>query len=366
MVHVSAPGKLLIAGEWALTEPGNNGIVAAINARVHAQIERSTQTSVTIDDYAIKNLHITFAPTIAAPTGHDEETHFLRKALEVTLSYLDAFDQPLAIRTWGKATTILHEGKAHKLGFGSSAASTVAVVSALLRFYGHDLEEQKTKDVLFKLALLAHYQAQGKKGSGFDVAASTYGGILDYVPVDKNWLNDHIEKQTPIKKLIAEHWPGLSIRSLPIPKDLRLLIGWTGHGASTRLMMEEMLLYKQHHLDEYNHLLKQLATNVSHIIAEWLGEHKEKILAAVRKQEEYLRDLGTQSGVHIETPLLKCLSEITNAHGGAGKLSGAGGGDCGIALCFDPATEATIKQAWKKEGIIVVDAQMEQDGVRDE
>jgi len=35
VIKVSAPGKLFIAGEWAILEPENFGIVAAVNKIKH-------------------------------------------------------------------------------------------------------------------------------------------------------------------------------------------------------------------------------------------------------------------------------------------------------------------------------------------
>ena len=43
--------------------------------------------------------------------------------------------------------------------------------------------------------------------------------------------------------------------------------------------------------------------------------------------------LSRASGITIETPQLRRLAEIAQEHGAVAKSSGAGGGDCGIALC---------------------------------
>lgn len=47
---------------------------------------------------------------------------------------------------------------------------------------------------------------------------------------------------------------------------------------------------------------------------------------------QILNELDSFTHVHIETPLLKTLCDLAEKHGGAAKTSGAGGGDCGIAL----------------------------------
>lgn len=65
---------------------------------------------------------------------------------------------------------------------GSSAALTTSLVGALLQWFGivklECLEKQQRKRdcmIIHNLAQLAHAVAQGKIGSGFDVAAAVYG-----------------------------------------------------------------------------------------------------------------------------------------------------------------------------------------------
>ena len=79
-----------------------------------------------------------------------------------------------------------------------------------------------------------------------------------------------------------------------------------------------------------------------------------------------LRRLGEASGVPIETPELKKLSEIADDYSAAGKLSGAGGGDCGIAVCFDEVTANNVVSAWEDEGLIPLDVTIDREGVRKE
>lgn len=66
-----------------------------------------------------------------------------------------------------------------KTGLGSSAALTTSLVSSLLQWFEvtrvglrPDSEDRR---VVHNLAQLVHAVAQGKIGSGFDVAAAVYG-----------------------------------------------------------------------------------------------------------------------------------------------------------------------------------------------
>ena len=62
---------------------------------------------------------------------------------------------------------------------GSSAALATSLVGALLQWFGVIRLGQRAggedRRVLHNLAQLAHAVAQGKIGSGFDVAAAVYG-----------------------------------------------------------------------------------------------------------------------------------------------------------------------------------------------
>lgn len=67
-----------------------------------------------------------------------------------------------------------------KTGMGSSAALATSLVGALLSWFkvirlNSTVKIAEDRRVLHNLAQLAHAVAQGKIGSGFDVAAAVYG-----------------------------------------------------------------------------------------------------------------------------------------------------------------------------------------------
>lgn len=73
-----------------------------------------------------------------------------------------------------------------KTGLGSSAAMVTSFVGAVLQWFnvvdldrpGSSPEGQQSRRVVHNLAQLVHANAQGKIGSGFDVAAAVYGSQL--------------------------------------------------------------------------------------------------------------------------------------------------------------------------------------------
>jgi mevalonate kinase len=63
-----------------------------------------------------------------------------------------------------------------QVGLGSSAAVTASTVACLLSFCG----EPVTNERVFKLALEAVHRVQSGRGSGTDLAASIWGGLIAY------------------------------------------------------------------------------------------------------------------------------------------------------------------------------------------
>jgi phosphomevalonate kinase len=71
------------------------------------------------------------------------------------------------------AAEIIVDSRPVPKGYGSSAAASVALTGALLAL----VEESVSGEEVFAIALAAHRAFQGGRGSGYDVAASTHGGV---------------------------------------------------------------------------------------------------------------------------------------------------------------------------------------------
>jgi len=141
MIHVTAPGKLVLLGEYAVLD-GAPSIVAAVDRGVCCEASPSPEL------------------TIETPGGDDR---FVRAAIEACLT------TPL-----GHFRFLDHNPTAepHKAGFGRSAAATVAATLAASRLDGKTLDAINLR----ALAHRVHHAVQGN-GSGIDVAASVYGGL---------------------------------------------------------------------------------------------------------------------------------------------------------------------------------------------
>lgn len=352
MIAVSAPGKLVIAGEWAVLE-GHPAIVAAINRRVRSFVEplEGQFVSLTMDDFKVRDARFVWKDGALHPFKNGgADARFARAAMEAALSFLDregiAF-RPFKLRSSGEG---FQEGK--KFGFGSSAAATAAIVDSVLRFHGRDAE----KDIVFKLAALAHYRAQGSAGSGVDIAASVYGGVLAYRRFDPGVLGKG--------QALMKTWRGLSVKKLPFPDGLRLMVVWSGTEASTPLLMRAMNEYKTRNRREYERTLEEIGTVVSELADVWNDGDEDAIIRLLKKNAALLGELTRRSGVPVETLPFKRLAAIAEQEGAAGKLSGAGGGDCGIVVCRKK--DAVRMSSVLAANFTLVNVHAEQDGVRNE
>lgn len=133
MIRWSAPGKLVLLGDYAVLE-GSRALVAAVDRRAEGQIDAETPPSEVV----------AAVMETARAAGYEPE--------------------PVRIDTAG-----FLEADGQKLGIGSSAA--VAVVTAALATQRGDQET-------FQIALDGHRAAAGGVGSGIDLAASFHGGVI--------------------------------------------------------------------------------------------------------------------------------------------------------------------------------------------
>jgi len=367
MIEVSAPGKLILAGEWSVLEKGNPGIVTAVNRRIHVALEESESIRATAVDFHIHDIGGELEGDRFRWQGdltddQEKKLLFMRGAIEAALQYLGDF-RPFSIRIRGDLASSDRDDDVRKIGFGSSAAAVVSCVAAILAFHGIALSSRQARDLIYKISTAAHYLAQGRIGSAIDVAASTYGGVFVYRRFDPRWLLDSLSSGSSLSEIAAMEWPGLVVEQLEIPDGLDFAVAWTGNPASTSAMVEKMNRWASKHPAEQRKIYGRLAALVNDLIDAWRRNRRETILSLTRQNEVYLRQLGELSGVGIETPELKRLSDIAERHGGAGKLSGAGGGDCGFAFTFDPAASERIRKEWRKHGLFPLDVKMAAEGV---
>lgn len=342
MITEKAPGKLYIAGEYAVVENGNPAILVALDQFVTCQLTAAQHQTGRIISRQYQDIELSWRRQgdQLVVDQRDNPFSYIIQAIEVTEAYARSCGRQLKMFDL-TIDSDLDSDNGRKYGLGSSAAVTVAIVKALCRFYQLTVTNEK----LFKLAAIAHFTVQ-KNGSLGDVAASVYGGWIAYHSFDRQWLAEQ-QQAVDLGTLINLPWPDLKVEPLPTPQQLRLLIGWTGKPASTSLLVDKISLFKAVHQKDYRRFLADSQQCVTKMIAGFRDKRLDLIQQQIRVNRQLLARLGQLSGVSIETPLLQTLCTIAEQAGGAAKTSGAGGGDCGIVLIDNRQDVKQLQKQWQ-------------------
>ncbi|MAG18186.1 MAG: phosphomevalonate kinase [Candidatus Diapherotrites archaeon] len=362
-MNISAPGKLMLSGEWSVLENGVPCIVLAVDQRVYASIEEASETKINLKDFEIETNAVIEGTKISFEK-EDEKLLFTKHSIETALKYIAAKGiavKNFELETRGDNTTVAVNGKQMKVGFGSSAAAVTAITGAVLKLHGIDIETKQGELVLFKLAIIAHFNAQGKVGSGFDVGASVFGGALVYKRFDAEWLVNELQEKS-VQGVADEEWPGFEARNISLPKELELMVGFTGKSASTKELVLKIREFKKEKPEEYEKIIESIKEVTEKLIIALQNSEKQKIIELLNENRKLLKTLSDASNNNLEIEEHKIMSEIASANGCAAKFSGAGGGDSSVGICFEKETKEKVLKEWKEKGIIPIEANVSENG----
>jgi mevalonate kinase len=299
MIRTSAPGKLLLLGDYAVVY-GYPCLVTAVNKRLNVSVDLIDAEE---DDII---------------TPQVKESRFVLE----TIAYIK---EKFSIK---KNVRISTQGDfSHQVGLGSSSAVTVATAEALNRLFQLGL----TKKDIFEISYTVNLLIQGV-GSGFDIAAATFGGTLEYVKGGTT-LNQ------------------LSLASLP------LVVGYSGIKADTPYYIRKVAEAFRDRKNELTSLFEEIRGYVEIAKAGLTEGNFKKTGEAMTHNHVVLQKLG------VSIPKLDAMVNAAVQAGAWGaKLSGAGGGDCMIAL-VDPAVKNEVEDAISFAGGEIIPVQLQAKGV---
>ena len=200
-----------------------------------------------------------------------------------------------------------------KPGFGGSAATVVAGL-----FAAHALAKQPLpKADLHLQAWQIHGQVQGS-GSGIDVACSVYGGVITYQA-------------------------GQSTAMEPV----RFTTIYSGQSAGTASR-----------INAYQHLNVQSRNAFVRASQRVVLDFQQDPVLALAAGCDLLKAMAKQAHLPYWTPAFEKIAALASDHGGAAKPSGAGGGDCAVAIFPDRDREEAFVGACDKEGWLIVPTQL--------
>ena len=345
--NIKIPGKLYIAGEYAVVEPGYSAIITTVDLFIHLKLKETTQEfgSIYSENFTPKPVKWFREKNQITLNEKSPALKYILSALRTTEDYVRTLGISLKTYTIEIESELEHQAN-KKLGLGSSGAVTVAVVKALNELYQLNLSKQ----VIYKLSVLAQLKL-GVNSSFGDLAASTYTGWIKYTSFDRDFIKEKIAHES-IKTLIEREWPYLEIEQLDVPKEVNFLVGWTKSPAISDDLVGSVQTKKYQNQKQYQLFLNESRASVLMLSKALEQAENKTIKEAIHKNRQALLSMGQETNVLIETPALKKLIDIATQYGGAAKTSGAGGGDSGIAFIFDQSTVDKIKTEWKKIGIV--------------
>ena len=325
----SAPGKIVLCGEYAVLD-GAPAICMAINRRARAKVGavdtdyHTVRTSGYIDGEwrfrTDKNGSFEWIGSEPPAGGLD-----LLQQVWKTTGIIGEFD--IKLDTGEFLDPVSHS----KLGLGSSAALTAALVTALF-----DVTSNPGDAGI--LAVKAHRLFQQGRGSGVDIAASLNGGVIEY--------------------RMQESGVG---RSLDWPAGLEYAVLWSGRPVSTSEKLRK--------LDEGRRSggsgasMARLINAAEATAKTWIAGSTAELLAEfhryvdVLKQFDVDHDLGIFDAGHRE------LADAAAERNVVYKPCGAGGGDTGIVFATDRQAITDFTDIAGEGGFQLLDVSLEGRGV---
>lgn len=334
----------MVAGEFAVLEPDYNLVVMAMDRYVEVTIADAAENKLSLIDFGMHNLTWNYFDREIHIDNTDPRLSFVKEAIGVALLYLEERQidfSPVEISVKSELDDV---ESGHKYGLGSSAAVVTAMVAAVLAKF---LPNDPVEDLIFKLASIAHVSVQGM-GQEQILPRQLMVGYWAIGRFRRNgcWMS---LKEASIVELVDRDWKYLSIERVTLPADLRLCVGWTGSPASTGSLVKEIRKLKGQ--AAYAAFLAGSKAAVEDVLHGMQHNDLARFLKGIEANRVVLAELGLAANVVIETERLLELSEIAKDLGGAGKLSGAGGGDCGIAFVQSEFAADILKRQWELAGI---------------
>lgn len=290
MIQTSAPGKLLLLGDYAVVY-NNPCLVTAVDKRLYVEAEIIEK-----DEDEIITPQVKESRFVLETIAHFKEEFSIRDSVR--------------IKTQGDFS--------HQVGLGSSSAVTVATLEALNQLFSKNLSKKQVFDMCYSVTL----SIQGV-GSGFDIAAAVYGGTQYYVTGGKVIEPIHIE-------------------------TLPLIVGYSGIKADTPFYIRKVAEAFKYRKEELNTIFSSITSLVEEAKVGLETTDFEKTGKCMTKNHFLLQKLG------VSIPKLDEMVKAANEAGAWGaKLSGAGGGDCMIALVSDEKRDDVTRAIEKVGGEVI-------------
>jgi len=298
---------------------GHPCIVTAVDQRMNvvAEIEKNSNLQLIAPEVGLSN-YLQKIDSLGTDPNIPKGARFIETAVK-------NFFEKYNIKSGLKIET--RSGFSSEFGFGSSSAVTVGVIKVLSELFGVELKKKELFDLSYRTVL----DVQGV-GSGFDLAAAIWGGTIYFKT------------------------GGKTVESLGVG-ELPFVVGYTGIKADTPTLIRQVADLHQKDERKIENIFDQIAflteeAKKALMIGDW-----KTVGRLMNLNQELLNKLG------VSTDKLTVLIEAARGAGAYGaKLSGAGGGDCMIAL-MQENNRNEVEEAITKVGGTVLKVETNAKGV---
>ncbi len=280
-ITVSAPGSLMLLGEHAVLH-GHRALVCAINRRITVRLSPLEEDEVQIVS-GLGNYESPLMELVDHPA--------LRFVIQAVRQHVDQLPSGFELRIESEFSA--------DIGFGSSAAVTVATHAAIFNWL---LGEPPENELLFHQALKTVHAVQGR-GSGADLAASVFGGIVNYTTA-----------------------PTFQ----PIAISMPLSAVYCGYKTPTPEVILKVEQLRADNADTYERIFAEMDRGAANAM-ECLRNHDLPGFGRILNRNQQLMD---EMGVN--TPELQEIVDALHACPDVfgAKISGSGMGDCAIGIGY--------------------------------
>lgn len=297
-ISASAPGKLMICGEYAVLDHAP-AIVTAVNVRAHCKFEPGG-TQLRISARPLRNDIVTVEISDQLDWGDEP--------LELLAAAFYSLPKERQAQLSGLAGELLLDTssfhvKETKLGLGSSAAALTALMGVFWQLTGGLPAEAEA----FEQLRVAHTRFQGN-GSGADLAASLVGGTLLF------------RRDPAIRAPVS------------LPSGLAMIPVWTREAASTGDFLARLAEFEKSSHDEFLARFKVLEIEAEEAALAAADGDAGRLLEALGDFGAAMNALGEAAGIPIWSAAHREIASIARSAGASYKPSGAGGGDVGLVF----------------------------------
>jgi len=327
VVETSAPGKAVIAGEYAVLA-GAPAICMALDRRARIRIREVEKSghSVSAPGY----LDGSFRFGVNPKTGIvwlDELPSADSFALFEAVWRLSGMTRQNGLSIRLDTAEFFDTANGAKLGLGSSAALATALAAALTHLQSCSLSIEM-------LAAAAHRAFQRGSGSGLDIATAIHGGVIEF-------------------------GMGAQATSLPWPKDLVCRLLWSGEAVSTPDKLAQLAQKKSQPSQD------RLITLSRDVRTAWNAGNSTHLLAELRRYVQGLQEFSIDHELGIFEAGHQELADKAKTHSNTVyKPCGAGGGDIGIVLAESMQDIDLFTADAAETGFVPLDISLDADGVR--